>query len=92
MKGGWSAWLRNGRLATIALVIVFVTWLGFQVFAGIPPTILDQVLLYAVGVWFGNIAIQKGRSDEKAEAAATDVAKKVERLEAEADERGERDG
>lgn len=87
MAKGWQAWLRNGRLATIALAIVFVTWLCFQLFATVQPPILDNVFLYAVGVWFGNLALGQGRKDEE---AARDVDKRVGQLETESDERGER--
>ncbi len=89
--GGWSQWLRNGRLATIALAIVFVAWLGFQVFAATKPPVLDQVLLYTVGLWFGNVAMETRRRDDDAADSAAEVEGRVGRLERESDERGERD-
>lgn len=67
-SGGWSRWLRNGRAATIALGLVFVSWLGFQIFKEVPPPLLDQILLYTVGVWFGNIAMETKRHDDDREA------------------------
>ena len=68
-SGGWSQWLRNGRLATIALAVVFISWLFFQIFKEVPPPLLDQILLYTVGVWFGNIAMETKRRDDAREDA-----------------------
>lgn len=60
----WFAkWLRNGRLSAITFLMIFATWISFQI-AKIQSPILDQLLLTISGVLVGNLAIKKN-SDEK---------------------------
>jgi hypothetical protein len=69
MMSRWQQWTRNGRLATVALAIVFVTWLGFQI--GVDPVdrppLLDQILYTMAGAWLGNIAMAQGKKEEAVE-------------------------
>ena len=61
----WFAkWLRNGRLSAITFLIIFSTWVSFQV-AKIQTPILDQLLLTISGVLVGNLAIKKNSDDNK---------------------------
>ena len=61
----WFAkWLRNGRLSVIAFLVIFSTWVSFQV-AKIQAPILDQLLLTISGVLVGNLAIKKNSDDKK---------------------------
>jgi len=61
----WFAkWLRNGRLSAITFLVIFSTWVSFQV-AKIQAPILDQLLLTISGVLVGNLAIKKTADDKK---------------------------
>lgn len=61
----WFAkWLRNGRLSAITFLIIFTTWVSFQI-AKIQAPILDQLLLTISGVLVGNLAIKKTADDKK---------------------------
>ena len=61
----WFAkWLRNGRLSVIAFLVIFSTWISFQV-AKIQAPILDQLLLTISGVLVGNLAIKKNSDYKK---------------------------
>ena len=58
----FQSWAKDGRLATIALVVVFVTWVCFQIFVK-PidrPSFLDQMLWTIMGGWLTNIAWAQG--------------------------------
>jgi len=58
----FAQWAKDGRLATVALVIVFVTWVIFQIFVD-PierPSFLDQMLWTLMGGWLTNIALAIG--------------------------------
>lgn len=58
-----SKWLSNGRAATIVLIVVFAMDLAFHNGAW------DQAFLYAMGLWFGNLAVVQAKKpaekDEK---------------------------
>lgn len=56
----WSVWMRNGRLATIAWVLVLGVNVGFKV-AHIDAPSMDQLLTAMTGVWIGNLTIAQGR-------------------------------
>lgn len=61
----WFAkWLRNGRLSATTFLIIFTTWVSFQI-AKIQAPILDQLLLTISGVLVGNLAIKKTADDKK---------------------------
>lgn len=70
MPDSFQQWARDGRLATIALVVVFITWLCFQAFVD-PlnrPGLLDQMLWTLLGGWLTNIAFalsNNGKSKDK---------------------------
>jgi hypothetical protein len=74
-SSSWQQWTRNGRLATVALVIVFTAWLGFQIFADpiARPPILDQLLYTIAGIWMGNIALAQGKKEQ-------DIEKRIDEL------------
>jgi membrane-associated PAP2 superfamily phosphatase len=58
----FAQWAKDGRLATMALVVVFVTWVLFQIFVE-PlerPSFLDQMLWTIMGGWLTNIALAVG--------------------------------
>lgn len=59
---GFQQWARDGRLATVALVVVFLTWLAFQFFVEAidRPSFLDQMLWTIMGGWLTNIALAQG--------------------------------
>ena len=79
----FSAWLRNGRLATVALGIVFLTWLGFQIFAS-PldrPPIIKDLLSTMAGIWITNIAFAQGKRDDKRDEKAEDSSSRIDELE-----------
>jgi membrane-associated PAP2 superfamily phosphatase len=62
----FSQWVRDGRLATMALVVVFITWVLFQILVE-PlerPSFLDQMLWTMMGGWLTNIALAVGGKDE----------------------------
>jgi pheromone shutdown protein TraB len=59
----FTKWLRNGRLSALTFLLVFATWVSFQV-AKIPAPILDQLLLTISGVLVGNLALKK-EADER---------------------------
>lgn len=62
----FTKWLRNGRLSALTFLVIFSTWVGFQV-AKLPPApILDQLLLTISGVLVGNLAIKKSSDDKRA--------------------------
>lgn len=64
---GFQQWARDGRLATVALIVVFLTWLAFQFFVE-PidrPSLLDQMLWTIMGGWLTNIAFVATRSNGK---------------------------
>lgn len=70
MASRFERWARDGVLATIALVIVFATWLLFQVFADAidRPSFLEQMLWTVLSGWLTNIAFvmaRKDKSDDK---------------------------
>jgi len=68
----FTKWLRNGRLSALTFLVVFGTWVGFQV-AKLPPApILDQLLLTISGVLVGNLAIKKSADDKKANEEKAD--------------------
>lgn len=71
----FTKWLRNGRLSAVTFLLVFITWVAFQI-AKIPAPILDQLLLTISGVLVGNLAM-KDKAEKKA------VEKRVENLEKE---------
>lgn len=58
----FQQWAKDGRLATVALVVIFVTWLAFQIWVD-PlnrPSFLDQMLWTVMGGWLTNIALAQG--------------------------------
>lgn len=63
-KSWFAKWLRNGRLSAITFLIIFTTWVSFQI-AKIQAPILDQLLLTISGVLVGNLAIKKTADDKK---------------------------
>jgi hypothetical protein len=65
----WSAWARNGRLATIALVVVGAAWFYYQKTTPIAERngTLDQILMAMVGLWVGNVAFAQGKKDQAVE-------------------------
>lgn len=56
-----SKWLSNGRAATIVLIVVFIAALAFRT-----PT-WDQAFLYAMGLWFGNLALVQAKKPSDSE-------------------------
>lgn len=56
-----SKWLSNGRAATIVLIAVFITALAFR------NPVWDQAFLYAMGLWFGNLAIIQAKKPSDSE-------------------------
>lgn len=64
MADSFQQWARDGRLATVALVVVFLTWLAFQIFVDAinRPSFLDQLLWTLMGGWLTNIALAQGKS------------------------------
>lgn len=63
----FSQWKRNGRLATVALVIVFGVWLGFQIWVAADerPPMLDQILYTMSGAWLANIALAQDKRGKR---------------------------
>jgi len=68
----FTKWLRNGRLSALTFLVVFSTWVGFQVSHMPPAPILDQLLLTISGVLVGNLAIKKNSDDKKANEEKAD--------------------
>ena len=66
MAGTFARWTKEGQLATAAMVIVFATWLSFQLFVGVAerPTVLNEMLMTMAGIWMGNIMFAQGRKDD----------------------------
>lgn len=64
MSDSFQQWARDGRLATAALVVVFLTWLAFQFFVAAidRPSFLDQMLWTIMGGWLTNIALAQGKN------------------------------
>lgn len=73
----FSKWLRNGRLSALTFVMVFITWVTFQVLK-IQAPILDQLLLTISGVLVGNLAIKKQAEDTVVEKRLDNLEEKVE--------------
>lgn len=72
-------YLSNGNLATIGLVVIFLTWVGFQVLDSTPPPTLDQVLYYVIGLWFGNKLLSKNKKEENNKQEIDTLKQEVER-------------
>ena len=82
-----KSWAANTNVATVALAILFLTWLIWEI-AGTAPPLLAQLLGPATGIWFASVAgDQKKKQDavaEKADAAETragEAERRVDRLE-----------
>lgn len=60
-------WARDGILATIALIVIFATWVLFQVYADAVdrPSFLEQMLWTAFSGWLTNIAFVLARDKDK---------------------------
>lgn len=67
MSDSFQKWARDGRLATVALVVVFLTWLAFQFFVEAidRPSFLDQMLWTIMGGWLTNIALAPRNNGKK---------------------------
>lgn len=64
-----QSWAANTNVATVALAILFLTWLIWEI-AGTAPPLLAQLLGPATGIWFASVAgDQKKKQDEVAEKA-----------------------
>lgn len=75
MAGTFVRWTTEGQLLTVVMAIVFVTWLGFQIFVA-PldrPTILNEVLLAVLGAWSTNLFYGVKKRDERAEKEEEDA-------------------
>lgn len=68
-----KTWAANTNVATVALAILFLTWLIWEI-AGTAPPLLAQLLGPATGIWFASVAgDQRKRQDavsDKADAAS----------------------
>jgi len=73
----FTKWLRNGRLSAVTFLLVFITWVSFQV-AKIPAPLLDQLLLTISGVLVGNLAIKKGNEEKAVEQRVENLEKEKE--------------
>jgi hypothetical protein len=81
-NGKLSQWTSNGLVATIAWVIVFITYCVFRAF-GIEDPLLGQVFLLLTGLWVGNLTIAQGKKNAKIEEKAERAEKRVDELERE---------
>lgn len=54
----FTKWLRNGRLSALSFLLVFGTWVSFQVLK-IPAPLLDNLVLSFGGILVGNLALKK---------------------------------
>lgn len=60
-----KAWVSNGNLATIILVLTFIPWLIAQFLDDTPPEQLDKMLYYVFGLWAANkLAVKKIEGDK----------------------------
>lgn len=67
MPGTFARWTKEGQLATLVMGVVFITWLGFQIFVA-PlerPTILNEVLLAVLGAWVTNLGYGVKKSNDR---------------------------
>lgn len=73
-KDGWQAWLQNGRLSTVAWVLVFITYIVFRIM-NISDPAMTNAFVTVTGVWVGNLGIaqskKQSRVEEKADHAVT---------------------
>ena len=72
----FTKWLRNGRLSALTFLLVFITWVCFQVMK-LPAPILDQLLLTISGVLVGNLALKKQSDDDRVEKRVKNLEKEV---------------
>ncbi|QEA10797.1 hypothetical protein [Mycobacterium phage Weirdo19] len=78
------SWASNGNLAAIGALIVFATYVAFEVF-GEAPVALVNLLGPTVGVWFASVASDKSKRDKETEATAQAAEVKADTANAKAD-------
>lgn len=62
----FQKWLHNGRASTIAMFLVFVVYVTFQLLH-IHDEVITNVFVTMAGIWIGNLGIAQGRKTQRIE-------------------------
>lgn len=84
-----ESWASNGNIAVYIFTVLFVAWLGFQIWARLPngpaaPTGLDPMVMAALGVAVTTKSVERRQTEDDRYQKTEDLEKKIEKLEEQA--------
>lgn len=80
-----QSWASNGNIAVYIFGVLFIAWLGFQIWARMPggpppPTGLDPMIMAALGVAVTTKSVERRQAEDDKEHEQDDLKEQVKQL------------